>query len=293
VYSPVWDRVSPGFFEALGAHVLRGRVFDERDTPDAPHVAVINQEFAEKIFPAEDPIGKRFGLGGVQHSGDYQIVGVVKNITFRNPRTPAPPPTFFVPLLQMAKSDWADSAKARSNFIHSILLRVKGNSPDLTTQIHRTLSAIDPSLTMLNVVTMEGQLSDLLRHERLLAKLGELFGLLALLLASLGLYGVTAYSVSQRTSEIGIRTAIGATRTRVIRMILTSALVKVGIGLTIGIPASLALARLLAQQVYGVKTSDPFILAGAATLLAVSAILAALIPALRAASIDPVKALRA
>jgi len=218
--------------------VLRGRAFDERDTPEATHVAVVNQEFADKILPGEDPIGKRFGLGGVQHSGDYQIVGVVNNVVFRNPRQPTPPPMFFLPLLQMGKSEWADSGKARSNLIHSIVLRVTGNPPNLAAQVQRALAAADPNLTMLNVIAMEDQLGDLLRHERLLAKLGELFGVLALLLASVGLYGVTAYSVSRRTGEIGIRTAIGATRLRVVGMILAGALGQVAVGLALGIPAA-------------------------------------------------------
>ncbi len=284
--------MSPGFFQTLGARMVRGREFDERDTPDATHVAVVNQEFADKLFPGEDPIGKRFGLGGVQHSADYQIVGVASNVLFRNPRQPIPPPMFFLPLLQMWKNEWADSGKARSNQIHSILLRVAGNPPNLTAQVQSVIAAADPNLTMLNIVTMEDALGDLLQHERLLAKLGELFGFLALLLASVGLYGVTAYSVSRRTSEIGIRTAIGASRLRVVRMILSGALLQVAIGLTLGVPAALAMGRLLAGQVYGVKTSDPVILGLAGLMLAASATIAGLIPALRAATIDPVIALR-
>ncbi len=290
--SPAWDRVSPGFFQTLGARMMRGREFDERDTPDATHVAVVNQEFANKLFPGEDPIGKRFGLGGVQHSADYQIVGVSSNVLFRNPREPIPPPMFFLPLLQMWKSEWADSGKARSNQIHNIVLRVAGNPPNLTARVQSVIAAADPNLTMLSIVDLQDALGDLLQHERLLAKLGELFGLLALLLASVGLYGVTAYSVSRRTSEIGIRTAIGANRLRVVRMILSGALLQVAIGLALGFPAALAMGRLLAGQVYGVKTSDPVILGAAGLMLAASATVAGLIPALRAATIDPVIALR-
>jgi len=290
--SPVWDRVSPSFFDTIGARALRGRLFDERDTPNSTHVAVVNQTFADKYFPNEDPIGKRFGLGPVEQSADYQIVGVVNDIVFRNPRQPVPPPMFFLPLLQMSKGEWENSGLARSNFIQSIILRVAGKPPGLTPQIQRTLASIDPNLTMVNVTTIKEQLGGLLRHERLIARLAELFGLLALLLASVGLYGITAYSVARRTSEIGIRTALGATRFKVIRLILTGSFAQIGMGLALGIPAALGAGRVLADQLYGVRTSDPLILGGAAVILAACAMVAGFIPAVRASSIDPVRALR-
>jgi len=171
-------------------------------------------------------------------------------------------------------------------------LRVVGNPPDLTSQIQRAIAATDPNLTMLNVTTMEEQLGELLGSERLLARLAELFSVLALVLASIGLYGVTAYSVSRRTSEIGVRTALGATQWRIVRLILRGAMTQIGIGLALGIPAALAAGRVLADQLYGVKTSDPFILGSAALILAASAAAAGLIPAIRASGIDPVRALR-
>jgi macrolide transport system ATP-binding/permease protein len=289
---PAWDRVSPAFFDAIGAHILRGRRFDDRDTDGATQVAVVNQAFADKFFPNEDPIGKRFGLGGIAHRADYQIVGLAANIRYRSLRIPAPPPMFFLPLLQMSKSEWADGSKARSNLIGEIELNVTGNPPDLTSQIQRLFARIDPNLTLLNLVTMEEQIENLLGHERLMSRLGELFGALALLLASVGLYGVTAYAVTQRTGEIGIRTALGATRGRVIRMIVSGALAQIGIGLIIGIPAALAAGRLLADQLYGVKSSDPQVLASAALTLIAAAAVAGLAPALRAGSIDPIKAMR-
>jgi macrolide transport system ATP-binding/permease protein len=290
--SPSWDRVSPSFFETIGARILRGRVFDERDTVDSTHVAVANQEFAASFFPNEDPIGKRFGLGGVEESSDYQIIGVVSNIIFRNPREPVARPMFFLPLLQMSKDEWENSGKARSNFIQSIVLRVSGRPPALASQIQRALATIDPNLTMVNMMTMKEQLGGLLRHERLIARLAELFGLLALVLASVGLYGITAYSVARRTSEIGIRVALGASRSNVIQLILAGALAQTGIGLIIGIPAALGAGSVLAGQLYGVKASDPLILGGAVVMLAVCAIAAGLIPALRAAGIDPARTLR-
>ena len=217
--SPSWDRVSGSFFDTIGARILRGRTFNERDTPDATHVAVVNQAFADQYFPNEDPIGKRFGLGGPAHRADYQIVGVVNTIRFRNPRGPGRP-MFFLPMLQMWKSEWENNTLARSNLIGSILLRVGGNPPDLASRIQRTFGAIDPNLTMLAVSPMSEQLGQLLAHEQLIGTLAQVFGGLALVLASVGLYGITAYSVARRTSEIGVRAALGATRAQVVRLIL-------------------------------------------------------------------------
>jgi len=291
--SPAWDRVSPSFFQAIGARILRGRPFDDRDTPNATQVAIVNQAFADSYYPGEDPIGKRFGLGGIAHAADYQIVGVVNNIVFRNPRRPMPPPMFFLPLLQMHADDWRDRTRARSNVIQSIILRVAANPPDLATQIQRALAAADPNLTVLLVTNFDEQMSGQLSHELLLARLAGMFGIVALLLASVGLYGVTAYSTSRRISEIGIRTALGATRGRIITMIVRGALSQIGIGIAIGIPAALGAGELLASQLYGVKSSDPLILAAAALTLAFCAALAGLIPAYRAANTDPVRALRA
>jgi predicted permease len=289
--SPSWDRVGPGFFETLGARILRGRNFNERDTPDATHVAVVNQAFADKYFPNEDPLGKRFGLGGAAHRADFQIVGMVENVRFRSLRLNTPP-MYFLPLLQMSKSEWGDIGKARSNLIRDIVLNVAGNTPDLASRMQRIFAGIDPDLTLLDLVTMDEEIENLLGHERLIARLTELFGALAVLLAAVGLYGMTAYSVARRTGEIGIRTALGATRGRVIGMIVGGALAQIGVGLIIGIPAALAAGRVLADQLYGVKTSDPWILCGAAAILIGAAAIAGLAPALRAGSIDPVNALR-
>jgi predicted permease len=288
--SPSWDRVSAGFFETIGAHIVRGRGFDEHDTPEAPHVAVVNQKFVDQYFPNQDPIGRRFGLGGPEHAGDYQIVGVVNTIRFRDLRHEGRP-FFFLPLLQLSKPEWS-GIMARSALINSVIIRIGANAQNLTAQIQPALASIDPNLTMLNVRTTPELIEGLLRHEILISRLAELFGLLALLLASVGLYGITAYAVARRTSEIGVRTALGATRVRVIRLILGSALAQIAIGLAIGVPSALAAGRVLADQLYGVKTSDPFILCAASAALVVCAAAAGLVPALRASSIDPVTALR-
>ena len=292
-FSSSWDRVSPRFFETIGARMLRGRMFDERDTPDATHVAVVNQAFVEKFFPDQDPIGRRFGLGGAQHRADYQIAGIVENVRFRDPRQPAPPPMFFLPLLQMWPPEWKNSTLARSNLIGNIELRVEGSAPGLGAEARAALAGIDPNLTVINVTTIRDQLGNLLGHERLVARLTTLFGLLALVLAAIGLYGVTAHSVAGRTGEIGVRMALGATRPAVVGMILRGVITQVAWGVGIGVPAALAGGRILADQLFGVKSSDPLTLAAVTGALAIAALLAGFLPALRASSIDPVQALRA
>jgi predicted permease len=282
---PSWDRVSGSFFETIGAHILRGRTFDERDRPGGPQAAVINQAFADQYFPNEDPVGKRFGLGRIEHSADFQIVGVVNTIRFRNPRGPGRP-MFFLPILQW-KDQWD-----RSNLVGNIVLRTTDRPPAMAAQIQRTLGAIDPNLTTLSVTPVSEELQELLGHEQLIGTLAQVFGGLALLLASIGLYGITAYSVARRTSEIGVRTALGATRGHVVRMILGSAMSQTAIGIAVGIPLAWAAGRLIAGQLFGVKASDPVILAGAAMVLTVCAAVAGTIPAIRASGVDLVRALR-
>jgi len=199
---------------------------------------------------------------------------------------------FFLPLLQLSKTEWGLNFQASSNLIHSIILRIDHPASDLTARIQRTLGNIDPNLTMLDVTSTSAMLGELLAHEQTIGVLAQLFGVLALILASVGLYGLTAYSVARRTNEIGVRTALGATRSHVVRLILGGALTQAGIGLAVGIPAALAAGRLLAGRVYGVKTWDPLILGIAAALLAICAAVAGIIPAMRASTVDPVTALR-
>ena len=290
--SPAWDRVSPSFFRTVGARILKGRSFDEHDTPNSTHVAVVNQAFVYKVFPKEDPIGKRFGLGGTEHRSDYQIVGIVNNILFRNPRQTNVPPMFFVPLLQMSPTEWQDGTLARSNLIQSIILHVSGNPSSGISQIQNALSGVDSNLTILNTVPMQELLDEQLQHERLIARLSELLGILALALASIGLYGITSYAVARRTSEIGVRSALGATRGMVIRLVLGEALSQISWGLLFGIPAALFAGHILSQQLYQVSADDPRVLLGAGFVVLFSGTVAGIIPALRASSVDPLIALR-
>ena len=282
-----WDRVSPHYFETIGTRLLRGRVIDERDTPNSRFVAVVNQTFVRKFFPSQDPLGKRFGFGS---QGEYEIVGVVEDAKYEDARDVVWE-TFFLPLLQMTPDEWKESGQARSNFIGSIQLRLSGKAQNLEPSIRRAIAEIDPNLTVLKIRSFADQLSGNFNQERLLARLTELFGLLALVVASVGLYGITAYSVARRTSEIGIRIALGASRAGVARMVLRSATLQIGLGLVLGVPVALWGGSFLASQLYGVKPHDPLMLAGSVLILGVCGLFAGLIPALRAASVDPVQAL--
>jgi len=285
-----FNRIGPHYFETLGTRLLRGRTIGEQDTPASPQVAVINQAFARKFFPHQDPIGKHFGMEGPDHSRDYEVVGLVEDSKYQDARGSAYP-TFFMPFLQMSKNPKM-SFMVASHYIGDIELRVAGKPENLNAAVRRTLAGIDPNLTILDMLTMREQLSRNFNQDRLIARLTGLFGGLALILACVGLYGVTAYSVARRTGEIGIRVALGANRPQILALVLRGALVQLGIGLAIGLPAALAAGRLLANRLYGVRSYDPVILLSAALVLAACAVLAGFVPARRAATIDPMRALR-
>jgi len=286
----MWNRVSPRYFETIGTPVLRGRGIDESDTPTSRRVAVVNRAFADRYFGNENPLGRHFGFSN-SHNPEYEIVGVVENARYVNPRE-AVDPMFFLPYLQMVPSEWTNSALARSNFVQDIELRVGGGARDLDAQVRRALDEVDSNFSVLRIATFSEQLQRNFTRERLIARLTEIFGLLALALACLGLYGVTAYVVAQRTREIGIRTALGASRWTVIGMVVRGAVWQIGCAMAAGIPAAIAAAHLLESQVYGVKTSDPLTLGRATLLLLGSALIAGWIPANRASRVDPMRALR-
>jgi predicted permease len=290
----VWNRVSPQYFETLGTPVLRGRSIDERDTPTSPRVVVVNETFVRRYYGDDDPIGKHFGIGGSASRGDYEVVGVVGDAKYHyNPREPVEPMAF-LPFFQMTENKDPQflGAEIRTNYMENIELRVAEGSGTGEPVIRRTLAEIDPNLPVTEFLTLAEQVNRDFNQDRLITRLTELFGLLALVLASVGLYGVTAYSVARRTNEIGVRMALGADRNHVLTMILGGAFLEVALGLVIGVPAAIAGGRVLSHQLYGIKPYDPLVFCLAALVLAGCAFLAALIPARRAAAVDPMVALR-
>jgi predicted permease len=282
--APSWDRVGPHYFETIGTRLLRGRAIEERDAPSAPHVAVINETFARRYFPNEDPIGQHFGMDDPSHSGDYEIVGVVEDAKYQDTRGPAYA-TFFLPLLQTPSGEL-------HGWVGAIELHVAGRPENLEPAVRTALADIDPNLTVLDMMSFGEQVARNFNQERMIARLTELFGLLALVLACVGLYGVTSYAVARRTNEIGIRMALGAEHRDILAMVLRGTLAQVALGLAIGIPIAVAGGRLLSAQLYGVKSQDPVILGLAVVILAASACLAGFVPGRRATGVDPMVALR-
>ena len=292
--TPSWLRISPHYFETVGTRLLRGRAITEQDTPISTPVAVINETFGRKFFPKQDPIGKRFGIGESNHSRDFEIVGIVEDTKYQDARGPAYA-MFFLPFLQNVPrdDDAAHDAVDSSNYLQDIELLLAGHPQNIESRVRRALAEIDPNLTVLSMTSFDEQVARNFNQDRLLARLTGLFGFLALALASIGLYGVTAYNVIRRTNEIGIRMALGADRNNVLSMVLRGAIRQVVAGLLIGIPIAVAAGRALSSQLFGVKDYDFGVLAAAVVILSACATVAGLLPARRAASIDPMQALRA
>jgi predicted permease len=291
-----WDRVSANYLQNFGIPVLRGRAFTAADNETTAPVAIVNEAFVKRFFkPGEDPLDQHFGMDMPEYAGTFRVVGVVRDAKFAGwaLRIPALP-MFYVPLAQTINypDDLMKRVEKGSHFIGGIMLVTDLAPGALEAQLTRTLANIDPNLTINSVRTMQQQIELSFDQERAVASLASLFGIIALVLAAIGLYGVTAYSVAQRTNEIGIRMALGADRPNVLGLILRGAFKRVLIGLLLGLPLAVGAGRLIAAQLYGVSSWDPVALTLAAGALAVCSFFAAIIPANRAASISPMNALR-
>jgi ABC-type antimicrobial peptide transport system permease subunit len=259
-------------------------------------VAIVNEAFVKRFFKSnEEPLDQHFGLDEPKNAGTFRIIGIVRDAHFAGWALSRPAfPMFYVPLDQNIdyKDDIMTRVEIQSHYIGGILLTTDLPPGQLEPLVTQKLRDLDPNLTITSVRTMQQQVALRFDQERATASLAELFGFVALLLAAIGLYGVTAYSVVQRTNEIGIRMALGAGRTRVLQLILFGAFQRVLAGLLLGIPLAIGAGKLIAADLYGVKSWDPFALAVAACALAIAAFFAAIIPANRAASISPMDALR-
>jgi len=292
-----WDHVTPGYLNALGQQIIRGRGITEQDTASTRNIAVVDETFVRKFFkPGEEPLGAHFGLDLPKYSGTYEIVGIVRNAKYSDAANSEPPrPMFFVPLAQRVhyNDDLLQMVEDSTHFIEGAVLEVQGNMDGLEPQVRHALSEVDPNLTLLNMHTLQDQVDSEFDQQRAVAQMTGMFGILALMLAAVGLYGVTAYAVERCTSWIGFRTGLGANRSNVIRLVVGGAFLQILIGLAIGIPISIGCSRLIAAQLYQVKGWDPLVLAGSIAALGFIALLASIIPAQRAASINPVNALRA
>ena len=292
--SASWVRVSPGYFANIGTKIVAGRGVTEQDNATAPLVAVVNEAFAKRFFKNGDAVGQHFGVFEQKFAGTYTIMGVTENTQYWDPDSKIRP-MFFLPATQwMHYPDKAMEMEEDVSHLemNAVEIRTMGALPGLEAQVRRALMQINPNLTILNFETFGQQVQDQFEQTELLVKLTSVFGLLALVLAAIGLYGVTAYSVAQRTNEIGIRMALGADRGGIVGMVLRSAFVQAGIGLAIGVPGAVVAGHLMASQLYGVRPWDPMVLVTTAAVLAAAAFVAAVVPARRAASVEPMRALR-
>ena len=280
--------VYPNYFETMGIALRAGRDFDEPDLgAGAQHVGVVNEAFVRQIMHGENPVGKRF-TAGTRFSADgpaREIIGVVEDSKYASLRTDTPP-LMYQPFLQ------TNTGRGQM----TLHVRTTADASGVVSRVREEVQRIDPSMPLFAIYTLADQMDAVLSRERLVAILSTLFGVLALVMASVGLYGLMAFSVVRRTNEMGIRMALGAERHSLVRLVMREALLLVIVGLGIGAPAALIAGRVstngISGLIFGVSTTDPLTMGGAVALLTLVAAVAAYLPAARAARVDPMVALR-
>jgi predicted permease len=276
----LYNVVGNGFFSTMSLPIVAGRGFDQRDKIDSPQVAVINETMARLFFPNSSPIGHHFGLGGdVAHSGDIEIIGVVKNAKYvalqESPETAA-----YFPYSQ------------RVQYFGNFSVRYSGDAGQIIPAVRRAIAAINPNVLVGSISSLNEQVEDSTSNQRLIARLSAFFGLLAAFLVCIGIYGLLSYAVARRTSEIGVRMALGARRSSVLWLILREILALVAIGIAIGAPIALAGSSLVAKLLYGLSPTDPISLLAAMAMLSVIAAFAGYLAARKASLVEPTVALR-
>jgi predicted permease len=290
-----WARVGAGFFETIGAKMVLGRSFTEEDTSTTRSVAVINEAFAKRFFQGQSPIGQHFGIDRIKYAGTYEIVGVVRDIRYTTSDYKDPVgPMFWLPETQTVRYDdpvFSEGEKY-SHFLDNIVIWAPGNPPGMEGDVRKALASVDSSLVLFSVDSYSKIVSGDFQQQNMIATLTSLFGVLGLILAAVGLYGVMSYAVAQRTSEIGLRMALGAARGDIVGMVLRGASWQIGIGLGLGIPLAVLAGKLMKDQLFGVEPWNPVMLGIATGLLILAALAATVAPARRAAEVDPMVALR-
>jgi predicted permease len=291
-----WARVMPGFFQTIGAKIVLGRSITDEDTAATRKVAVVNQAFAKRFFKEQSPIGQHFGIDKIKYSATFEIVGVTNDLRYMTYDYKKPVrPMFWVPEAQTVQYDDPAflSGEIWSHYLYNIVLWAPGSPPRLEEGVRKALAGVDPNLVLYGVQPYTEVLGSDFQQEKMIATLTTLFGALGLVLAAVGLYGVLSYMVERRTGEIGVRMALGADRGRVIWMVLGGAFWQVSIGLALGIPAAIGVGQLMTDQLFGVQPWDLVMLTLATLLLGLAALFASVVPAWRAAGVDPMVALRA
>jgi predicted permease len=275
------NKVGPKFLETMGIPLVIGRGIGNGDTEAAPKVAVVNQKFASDFLGSGNPVGRRLGFGDQKSSGDIEIVGVVGDAKYADLRRDVPP-TVYLPCLQ--DLHWLDAMHFE--------VRTAGDPTQIASAVGRVAQGLDRNLALYDVRSQVEQIDRSLFQERLFARLTSFFGLLAALLACIGVYGVMAFAAGKRTREIGIRMALGADRGSILAMVLRETVVLLAIGIVVGIGMALEASRLISTLLFGLKPTDPMTIAVAALLMVAAAALAGYVPARRASRVDPMTALR-
>ena len=271
--------VAPNYFKTMGISFLLGRDFTEQDNQTAPGVVIVNEELAGLLSPEGNPIGRRFKLPGSSNNRDVEVIGVVRNAKYFNLREDSVP-YMYLPLLQEY-----DPAM-------TVVVKGAGNSTALLGGVRNAIREMDPNLPVFGVTTLREHIGEALSKDKMVASLVTAFGLLALLLVSLGTYGLMNHSVNQRIREMGIRMALGATSRDVFLLVMKDAMKLAAIGVLIGLVGTFALTRIMSTQFYEISPSDPITLFGASFILLVIAALATFLPAWKATKVEPVSALR-
>ena len=277
-----WDWVGPNYAETEGMTLLLGRDLGPGDTKGAPKVALVNESFAQRYLAKQNPIGRRFSMEVPAKTYEIEIVGVVKNLKFNDPREDYSP-VAFLPLAQV---------EGPASYAAYLEIRATTDPTSIAASVRPAIHEVDKNLPVTSITTLSEQVNESLNKEHLIARLSSFFGILALVLACVGLYGVLAYGVARRTNEIGIRMALGADQMRVLWMVLRESLALVGVGVAVGLLMAIAATRFISTQLYGVKPTDPATITAVTIVLAAVAVLAGYIPARRATKVDPMVALR-
>jgi len=283
-----WDRVTDGYFDVIGTPIVKGRSISEQDTAASRHVAVVSEAFARRFFRNEDPIGKHFGRTPGA-SREFEVVGVVKDARYFTHNLDQPTgPLYFLPEAQAEYT----RTNMGSLFLHDIVILTRPGANLSIAELRQAMASVDPGMPIISIHTLREQVASQFTQQRLIARLTSFFGILSLVLASIGLYGVTAYNAGRRVSEIGVRMALGADRGHIVALVLRGAFELILVGLFIGLPLTLAAGRFLGNQLYGMNPYNPVVTLTAVVTLGLSALVASLIPALRASLISPLEALR-
>ena len=281
-----WNNaVGAGFFRTMGIPIVAGRDFNERDTATAPKVGILSESLARKAFPGENPIGKRFLAHFHPKEGEpgdlIEVVGICGDTLYWSLKQ-GPVGMFYQPYQQTPNLDFGATYEVRTSL----------RPESIASSLRAAVQSIDPDLPLQDIRTQQEQIDASMQQERIMAALTASFGVLALVLACVGVYGMMAYSVAQRTNEIGIRMALGSLPRQVRTMVLTEAGWVSFAGIAFGIGATLLLGRLVKALLYGTQPNDPLVISGSALLLATIGLAASWIPARRASSIEPMQALR-